>query len=268
MASGDDWTRRETLLAMHLYCGLKFGQLHGRHPDVIALANVLGRTSGSVARRLSNLASLDPAIVASGRVGSAHASALDHEIWDEFHADWTRTAEASGRLYSRMVPPSAIPTRKEQRQVRARRSVPAIPARPFVGDLETTVPQRRRLAQAFFRRSVLASYEGICCITGNNVPALLSASHIAPWATHPTHAADPCNGLCLEWTIDRAFDRGFITIDEKNRVVVGKCLREYLPNEAVQRRIIAYEGNTITLPQKFHPSATCMEIHRQDVFLG
>ena len=177
-------------------------------------------------------------------------------------------AETSERLYSRLVPLSATPTRRELRRTRARRTVPAMPADPFIGELETISPQRRRLAQGFFRRSVLASYDGICCITGNNVPALLSASHIAPWAMYPTHAADPSNGLCLEWTMDRAFDRGFISLDEDHRIIISKSLREYLPNDAVRQRIIVYEGAEITLPQKFHPSVMCLEIHRRDVFLG
>lgn len=45
-------------------------------------------------------------------------------------------------------------------------------------EIEGTVKQR--INQDFFRSSVLASYEGSCCITGLATEALLIASHIKP----------------------------------------------------------------------------------------
>jgi hypothetical protein len=60
MAKGRTWSRDELVVAMNLYCKLPFGQLHQRNPVIIALAEKLGRTPGSVAMKLCNLASLDP----------------------------------------------------------------------------------------------------------------------------------------------------------------------------------------------------------------
>ena len=42
--------------------------------------------------KMVNFASLDPAITSTGRVGLGNASALDREVWDEFHSDWERLA--------------------------------------------------------------------------------------------------------------------------------------------------------------------------------
>jgi len=54
------WTREELLVALNLYHKLTFGQLHFRNPAIIALAEKLGRSAGSLAMKLNNFASLDP----------------------------------------------------------------------------------------------------------------------------------------------------------------------------------------------------------------
>ncbi len=63
------WTPEDVKLAFHLYCQLPYGRLHRSNPEIIALANLMGRSANSVAMKLCNLASLDPAITASGRKG-------------------------------------------------------------------------------------------------------------------------------------------------------------------------------------------------------
>ena len=60
------WTRDELILAINLYCKLPFGRLHRLNPQVINLANLIDRTPGSVAYKLVNFASLDPALKARG----------------------------------------------------------------------------------------------------------------------------------------------------------------------------------------------------------
>src|SRR3989338_1968025 len=46
------WTREELILAVNLYCKLPFCRLHRLNPEVIHLANLIGRTSSSVAYKL------------------------------------------------------------------------------------------------------------------------------------------------------------------------------------------------------------------------
>ena len=69
MAKGRPWSRDELVVAMNLYCKLPFGQLHERNPVIIKLAEQIGRTSGSVAMKLCNFASLDPVQQARGIKG-------------------------------------------------------------------------------------------------------------------------------------------------------------------------------------------------------
>lgn len=261
MGKGRNWTRQELLLAMNLYCQLPFGQLDHGNSRIIALAGALDRTPGSVAMKLSNLASLDLAITSTGRLGLTGASALDREIWAEFHGDWTRLAAVSEQLAQRLIPADQTP--EPPARARARREVFTLPEGEFTGPRELPRTRRERLAQRFFRRAVLASYGVRCCVTGNPVPGLLVASHIVPWSEYPQHQANPRNGLCLEATLDAAFDRHLITFDEDLRLVVGKGLRDYLPNDALQSHILAYEGRKLALPEKFKPEEGLMAVHRE-----
>src|ERR1700712_1543423 len=90
-----NWTRDELLVALNLYHKLTFGQLHARQPVIVALAEKLGRGANSVAMKLSNFASLDPALRLRGIKGLTGASALDRTVWDEFHANLNEAVPAS-----------------------------------------------------------------------------------------------------------------------------------------------------------------------------
>src|ERR1700761_5407290 len=95
MAAGKKWTRDELLVALNVYHKLTFGQLHARQPVIVALAEKLGRGANSVAMKLSNFASLDPALKLRGIKGLTGASALDRTVWAEFHADLNESVPAS-----------------------------------------------------------------------------------------------------------------------------------------------------------------------------
>ena len=80
MAAGKLWTRQELFVALNLYHKLTFGQLHARQPAIVALAKRLGRGANSLAMKLSNFASLDPALKLRGIKGLEDASNLDRVI--------------------------------------------------------------------------------------------------------------------------------------------------------------------------------------------
>src|SRR5471032_1735331 len=95
MAAGRRWTRDELLVALNLYHKLTFGQLHARQPAIVALADKLERGANSLAMKLCNFASLDPALKLRDIKGLDGASALDRTVWNEFHADLNETVPAS-----------------------------------------------------------------------------------------------------------------------------------------------------------------------------
>ena len=69
-------------------------------------------------------------------------------------------------------------------------------------------------------------WDGRCPMTGLDVPELLRASHIKPWAACTTDAErlDVFNGLLLAPHLDAAFDAGFITISADGTVRVSDAL--------------------------------------------
>lgn len=44
-----DWTRDQLLIAFRFYCRTPFGRLHYRNPEIIRLAEVIGRTPSALA---------------------------------------------------------------------------------------------------------------------------------------------------------------------------------------------------------------------------
>ena len=88
MAYRSIWTREELLVAFALYCRLPFGRLHSKNPEIVEVAAAIGRTPSALAMKLTNIASLDPAIISTGRSGLSGASANDREMWNEMQRDW------------------------------------------------------------------------------------------------------------------------------------------------------------------------------------
>lgn len=86
MASGNRWNREELLVVLNLYHKLRFGQFDQRQPVIIDLAQRIGRTPSAVAMKLSNLASLDPALKLRGIKGLQGAGNLDRAMWEEYHS--------------------------------------------------------------------------------------------------------------------------------------------------------------------------------------
>ena len=84
----------------------------------------------------------------------------------------------------------------------------------------------RRVGQDIFRRGLFEYWDGRCAITGLDVPELLRASHIKPWADCDTDAErlDVFNGLLLAPHLDAAFDSGFITIQEDGTMLLSDTL--------------------------------------------
>jgi len=246
------WTRDELIVAMNLYSRLTFGQLHARNPLIIATAAKMDRSPNSLAMKLCNLASFDPAVTSRGRVGLKGASQLDREVWNAFQADWETLGTESEQRFNALV--GTAPTIADEESWVLRE-----------GPTEMETTTRRRLGQDFFRRTVLISYNHRCCITGTPIPALLSASHIVAWSTDSTQRLNPRNGLCLAKTQDAAFDRHLITLDEDLRVVLSKSIRDHFTSESVRMNFQPYEGKRIDLPYRFTSDATLLKCHR-DIF--
>jgi len=83
-----NWSRDQSLVAFSLYWRLPFGRFHSNNPEIIKYAALIQRTPSALAMKLSNIASLDPAILMTGRSGLKAASKMDKALWQEMQQDW------------------------------------------------------------------------------------------------------------------------------------------------------------------------------------
>lgn len=255
-ASGTNWSREQVMLAFRFYCQTPFGQLDARNKNVIELAALIGRTPGALAMKCSNIASLDPAIVASGRVGLTGASQLDKEIWAEFHADWDRLAVECDSIYQFLLRERGDPDPRPPAQPDS-----TIDPTDFSGEMREVVAQQR-IKQDFFRKSVLSGYGKRCCISGVTDSRLLVASHIVPWSTDKANRLNPGNGLCLSPIHDKAFDTLLFALSDDYRVVLSASLRA--TNDSFLREVFwPAEDRAISLPERFVPEVAFIAQHRR-----
>ena len=254
MPHGANWTREEHIVAFNLYCRIPFGKMHKGNPDIIELAALLNRTPSSVAMKLSNFASNDPAEQARGIKGLSSGSKLEAEIWTEFSENWEQLAFESELAKARLA----------GQQIDVPLPLPQIPTGPTEAIRETRV----RLVQSFFRETVLFSYDSRCAVCQISERRLLTASHIIPWQANEKRRADPSNGLALCALHDRAFDQGFISFDASLCLLVSPRLKI---KDAVPLHRMAFldiEGKAMNRPIRFDPDHAALEYHRVKIFHG
>lgn len=250
------WQRDELILAFNLYYQIPFGKINAKNPQVVALAQLIGRSPGAVSFKLSNFASLDPTLKQRGIAGASHGSKADLAIWNEFYDNWEALAFESEQLLAKLQPTAAAEPETSLIEL------------PIIQGLEREQLRRVRINQHFFRKIVLAAYDQRCCITGLTIPSLLNASHIIPWAHAAEQRVNPHNGLCLNALHDRAFDRGLITITPDYRIQVASALIKSSANSATNDLLLAYDQQQIDLPTRFQPDPAFLRYHNQHIFQG
>lgn len=250
------WTKDQVKLAFHLYCQIPYGRIHGRNPEIIALAKIIGRTSDAVAMKMLNIASIDPAITATGRAGLGNALALDRMVWDEFHSDWERLAVECELLRQKLDQDFIDDLEYE---------VDELLPEDFTGETRQVLTTQR-IKQHFFRRAVLSSYRGRCCMSGLSESRLLIASHIVPWSVDKANRLNPSNGLCLSAIHDRAFDKGLITLSDDFKIIVSYELRRR-DEPFISEVLLPLNGCAIEPPERFAPQAEFIAWHREKLFV-
>lgn len=249
----NNWQEDELLLTLHLYCRTPFGKLHQTNPDIIQLANIIGRTPSAVAMKACNFASLDPALSQKGLQG---ASKADRALWNAFINDSTAIAEKAEELYETRVEHSISPAI----------SIDAPVIFP-TGETESLREVKVRRVQRFFRQTVLESYNNRCAISGLAIPELLVASHIIPWATDKSRRADPTNGIALNGLYDKAFDRYLISFDSDFRLMLSSKIKSREKDETIEKYFLQYEGKSLAMPYRFFPNEDALAVHCE-IMLG
>lgn len=254
---GVKWTREETILAFNLYCKTPFGKISKTNKDVIALAELLGRTPSSVGLKMANLAYFDPQIRKNNKTGMSNASKLDKEIVEEFNGDWEELSFQAQKILADIKNTDIMTLNPELENE-------IIPE-----GINKTSETKIRVGQQFFRETVLTAYGKTCCITGIKTPELLIASHIKPWkdSNSKTERTNPSNGLCLNALHDKAFDRGLITITKDYKIIISPKLSDVPMDDLTHEWFYSYNNQKINLPEKFVPGDNFLEYHNDVIFL-
>ena len=231
---------------------------HNRNPQVISLANTIGRSPNAVALKLCNFASFDPHHKNRGIKGMQNASKLDRQIWEEFTNNWEECVFESEKLLAESQ----------------NRKIEEVTAERVTGQEEFLHKSgedkireiKTRVNQNFFRQIILGNYLHSCAICGLNISELLIASHVIPWSMNPKERLNPQNGICFCALHDKAFDRGFISVKTDYRIVISKQLLEMQEQAYFPAYFGKYENAHMNLPDKFLPKPEFLEFHFQKIF--
>ena len=159
-----------------------------------------------------------------GRIGCcliAEARFFSPDRWLEPPRDWGRTTQ-TGDTYDLATGEGA----RIWQSCLAFGGRAAVPPARMPGAADGDQPRygeptfyRPRLGQGIFRVQVLDAYGRACAVTEEHSLPVLEAAHIKPYALGGHH--DVTNGLVLRSDLHRLFDRGYISIDEHDRLLVG-----------------------------------------------
>jgi len=249
------WTREELILVFNLYLKLPFGKLHTRTPEIIDMANILGRTVNSIAIRLTNYASCDPYHQNRGVRGMVGGIKQCQPIWDEFFENKEILIFESERILAQ----------KENQTIENKYQELLFDLKDLKG--ETKLREvKTRVNQNVFRQIVIANYSGKCAITGIDLPELLFASHIIPWSKNEEERLNPENGICLSALYDKAYDKGLIAINEKYQILLSEKLKQKKNYDYFGKHFAPIENQTLITPQKYLPKKEFIQYHLDEIF--
>ncbi len=248
--NGEDWSREEHIIAFDLYNRIPFGKIDMSNPQLHELAALLGRKVGSVSYKLANFSRLDPYHQARGIKGMSHGAKGEEDVWSEFRNQPDAFALESQILLSAL-------SKKSLEEVAEIETDDLPPA-----GIEREALVKLRVNQSFFRRRILSAYDFRCCVTGLNIPPLLTASHILPWSQDQKNRLNPQNGLCLNAVHDRAFDRHMMWVEEDFVIRFAPCLLSATEKtEESVNWLTQFEGRQLILPDHFKPSLVFLKTH-------
>lgn len=236
------WTRNELIVAFNLYLKLPFGKLHTGTKEIKELADLVGRSHSSMAMRLNNFAHVDPYHQQRGIVGLANGVRQVQPIWDEFINNQEDLVFESERILANLQHKSV-----EELYPEIKIDLPTVQ-----GEVRERLV-KTRVNQSIFRQMILKTYRTTCAISGIDVPDLLVAGHIVPWAENTRERLNPENGICLSNLYDKAYERGFICIDTDYKILLSKTLRDKIVKSYYHTYFGSIENRKIMLPIDYLP---------------
>lgn len=221
------------------------------------MARLIGRTPSSVAMRLVNYASLDPMLQARGVSGLTGGAEKCKSYWNEFSNNREALIFECERILA-----SYEGTSLERKYQNVLSDIPS----NLIGQSRERLVQVR-VNQSVFRQIVLANYDYKCALSGIDIPELLVASHVIPWASNTEERMNPKNGICLSSLYDAAFDKGLISFSNHYQVLFSHRLKENVGKDYYSRYFEPISERTLTTRGLKYPVAPeFLEWHRDCVF--
>lgn len=131
---------------------------------------------------------------------------------------------------------------------------------------KTMTVKSRGSAQKAFADEIKGNYGYQCAITGIATKDFLVASHIVPWSKDQTIRLDPSNGICLSLLVDRAFEKGYLQIEDDLRVRID--WNRVGEDSAMKAMLLPYDGITLRRPSKAAPNPSHLQRRRALVSSG
>jgi HNH endonuclease len=128
-----------------------------------------------------------------------------------------------------------------------------------VADSTATI-KTRGSAQKAFAAAVKANYEYRCAITGVVTKDFLVASHIVPWSEDQSIRLDPSNGICLSSLVDRAFEKGYLQIEDDLTIRID--WDRVGDDQALQSQLVPHDGRKLSLPSEGAPQPKYLQRRR------
>ncbi len=128
------------------------------------------------------------------------------------------------------------------------------------GATTTKAEIETRLGQGNYRQGVIALWLK-CAVTGFDHIDLLIASHIKPWRESSNlERVDPNNGLLLSPSLDKLFDRGYISFTDDGSLITSPLIDlQDLRKLGVNDTMKLYKVEAACLPY--------LKFHREHIFI-
>lgn len=190
---------------------------------------------------------------------SFEVSASDPAILDQTAGSSPLKVEGYGELYAVLRTTAALARTKPNRVADEFKKKTA--TMPKTTEAERLVVQR--VGQRLFRGALLDYWQGKCCVTSLDVPELLRASHIRPWAQCETdeQRLDVFNGLLLAPHLDALFDAGLMTVDAAGVVQLSATL-------TAERRVALGLSSALRVNALRVEHHAYLDFHRLHVWCG
>jgi hypothetical protein len=119
-----------------------------------------------------------------------------------------------------------------------------------VPDATATV-KTRGSAQKAFAEVVKTNYGIQCAIAGIATKDFLVAAHIVPWSKDQSIRLDPSNGICLSLILDRAFEKGYLLIEDDHTIRID--WNRVGDDNALRSQLEPYDGRKLNAPARGGP---------------